>query len=69
MPPNPTPSTPWKRSVRESLLQAPLRVVNLGLDTFADDLAAQDVLVARLDWSPPREMDPKMASLLKKLGM
>ena len=73
MPPSPPPSPPpranRKPSVLETLLQTPLQVVNLGLDTFADDLAAQDVPVARLDWSPPREMDAKLADLLKKLGM
>lgn len=69
MPSNPPPSAPRKQSLRETLLQAPLKIVNMGLDTFADDLAAQDVPVARLDWSPPREMDAKLADLLKKLGM
>ncbi len=73
MPPSPSPSLSpnnvRKQSVRETLLEAPLKVVNMGLDTFADDLAAQDVPVARLDWSPPREMDAKLADLLKKLGM
>ncbi len=64
-----SPSTNRKPSINETLLQAPLQVVNVGLDSFADDLAAQDVPVARLDWSPPRELDPKLVDLLKKLGM
>lgn len=67
--PNLSPDKTRKRSVRETLLQAPLTVVNIGLDTFADDLASQEAPVARLDWSPPREMDAKLAGLLKKLGM
>ena len=69
MPPNPSPNNVRKQSVRETLLQAPLTVVNIGLDIFADDLSSQEVPVARLDWSPPREMDARLADLLKKLGM
>ena len=69
MPPDTSQSTTRKSSVHETLLQAPLQVVNMGLDTFAEDLASQKVPVVRLDWSPPREMDAKLAGLLKKLGM
>ena len=45
----------------------PLQVVNIGLDSFADDLRAQGVAVVRLDWRPPAGGNPKMAALLASL--
>jgi FdrA protein len=50
------------------LLSGPLRVVNVGLDGFADDLERQGVAVTRVDWSPPAGGDPALAALLAKLG-
>ena len=37
----------------KSLLAAAPRVVNIGLRSFADDLAARGVAVAHVDWRPP----------------
>jgi hypothetical protein len=37
----------------EALLGGPLRVVNIGLESFARDLAANGAAVAQVDWSPP----------------
>jgi hypothetical protein len=34
-------------------LDPPLRVINLGLEIFAQDLATQDVAVVHVDWRPP----------------
>jgi len=34
-----------------------LKVVNIGLESFAADLLAQGVLVTQMDWHPPIEMD------------
>ena len=50
------------------LLDGPLKVVNIGLDSFAEDLKAQGVEVVHVDWSPPAGGDPKLAALLSKLG-
>ena len=50
------------------LLKGPLKVVNVGLDGFADELKAQGVEVVNVDWSPPAGGDPKLAALLAKLG-
>ena len=41
-----------------ALLAGPLRVVNIGLESFARDLAANGAAVAQVDWSPPRKEDP-----------
>jgi hypothetical protein len=37
----------------DALLAGPLRVVNVGLEGFARDLAANGVAVAQVDWTPP----------------
>src|SRR6185436_3728251 len=37
----------------EALLGGPLRVANIGLESFARDLAGNGVAVAQVDWSPP----------------
>jgi FdrA protein len=52
----------------EKLLRAPLKVVNVGLDEFAEELAQQGVEVVRVDWKPPAGGDVKLAELLSKLG-
>jgi len=38
---------------KNSLLAAAPRVVNIGLRSFADDLAARGIAVAHVDWRPP----------------
>ena len=38
----------------DALLKGPLRVVNVGLESFARDLAANGAAVAQVDWVPPR---------------
>lgn len=54
--------------IRDTLLTAPLKVINLGLEEFAQDLERQGVAVVRVDWRPPAGGDPKLAELLSKLG-
>jgi hypothetical protein len=50
----------------ERLLGQPLRVINLGLEVFAQDLEAAGVAVLHVDWRPPGG-DPRMAALLARL--
>ena len=52
----------------DSLLAKGPCVVNIGLEQFANDLADQGVSVVQVDWSPPAAGDPKLRSLLAKLG-
>jgi len=52
----------------DGLLNAPLKVVNIGLQGFAHELADQGVDVVHVDWTPPAGGDPKLAELLSKLG-
>jgi hypothetical protein len=49
------------------LLAAPPRVINIGLEVFAVDLAAQDAKVAHVRWSPPAGGNAQLAGLLEKL--
>jgi len=49
------------------LLQAPPRIVNIGLPAFAEELAAAKIAVLQLDWAPPAIADPRIRALLAKL--
>ena len=49
------------------LFAGPLRVVNLGLELFAETLAADGVTVIHVDWRPPAGADPRLAALLAAL--
>ena len=51
-----------------ALLAAPLRVVNIGLELFATDLASQGTPVVHVQWSPPAGGNAHLADLLGKLG-
>ncbi len=50
-----------------SLLGGPLNVVSAGVDLFADAIAGQGVPVERVEWRPPAEGDPELASILAHL--
>ena len=56
------------KTVNETLLDAPMKVINLGLESFADDLSRNGVEVVHVEWTPPAGGDPKLADLLSKLG-
>ena len=49
------------------LIEGPLRVVNLGLELFAEELRAEGVEVIHVDWRPPAGGDPRLAGLLERL--
>ena len=44
-----------------------LRVVNLGLETFALSLRETGVDVIQVDWTPPAGGDPEMMEILSLL--
>ncbi len=50
-----------------SLLESPLVVVNIGLEGFATELAAQQVDVTSVDWQPPAGGNAELARLLALL--
>ena len=49
------------------LFAGPLRVVNLGLELFAETLEADGVTVVHVDWRPPAGGDLRLAALLAAL--
>ncbi len=54
-------------NVSRDLLGAAPRVINVGLDTFAVNLAEQGAAVAHVRWSPPAGGNAHLAGLLEKL--
>ena len=54
-------------SVSRDLLGAPPRVINVGLEVFAANLASQGAEVAHVRWSPPAGGNSHLAGLLEKL--
>lgn len=50
-----------------AVFEDPLRIVNIGLDGFADDFAEEGIEVIRLDWRPPSGGDSRLAMILAKL--
>jgi FdrA protein len=53
---------------RPNLLQAPLRVVNVGLELFYRSLRDQNVSVVHVDWRPPAGGDERLTGLLDRLS-
>jgi FdrA protein len=49
------------------LLAGPPRVVNVGLELFATDLAALGAKVIHVQWTPPAGGNARLAGLLDKL--
>ena len=54
---------------RSGLLDQPIKVINVGLEGFAKELADRDVPVVQVQWSPPAGGNAKLAELLSKLGL
>jgi FdrA protein len=50
-----------------SLIAAPPRVVNIGLELFAENLASQGAAVVHVQWSPPAGGNARLAGLLDRL--
>ena len=57
-----------KKNSAEKLLNGQPAVINIGLEGFAIELAAQGVPVVHVEWSPPAGGDIELAKLLSKLG-
>jgi hypothetical protein len=51
-----------------ALLTLPPRVINIGLELFAENLASQGAQVVHVRWSPPASGNSQLASLLAKLS-
>jgi hypothetical protein len=49
------------------LFRKELVVINMGLDSFADNLRKEEVKVLPMDWKPPAGGNVRLISLLEKL--
>jgi FdrA protein len=49
------------------IFETPLKVINIGLESFTRDLAEAEVEVVQVDWRPPSGGDPRLAALLAGL--
>jgi hypothetical protein len=52
---------------QSALLAAAPRIINIGIERFAQDLAAQAVPVRHVEWAPPAGGNALLADLLSKL--
>ena len=52
---------------KEKLLNKELKVINIGIEMFANDLEKQKVDVIHVDWRPPAGGDLEILKLLEKL--
>ena len=50
------------------LFKKDLKVVNMGLESFYNDLKAQNVEVIQMNWRPRAGGNPKMIQLLNRLN-
>jgi hypothetical protein len=50
----------------DTLLGQPMRIVNVGLEVFAEELEREDVTVVQVDWRPPAGT-ADVAALLARL--
>lgn len=49
------------------LLHQPLVIINLGLESFAENMKGQGAEVVQVDWKPPAGGDNEMMDLLDQL--
>jgi hypothetical protein len=50
------------------LFKEDLVVINIGLESFAENLRKEGVRVLQMNWRPPAGGDKKLVSLLERLG-
>ena len=50
------------------MLGKELKVVNLGLELFAETLEQYGVTVVQMDWRPPAGGDPRLIEILRQLN-
>jgi FdrA protein len=49
------------------LFDRELAVINMGLDSFAENLRKEEVKVLQMDWKPPAGGNSRLIALLEKL--
>lgn len=51
-----------------NLFKQDLKVINMGLEAFGDNLKKEKVRVLQMNWKPPAGGNKKLAALLAKVG-
>ena len=51
----------------EKLLNGPIKVIDVGLEMFFQDLKKRDVEVVHIEWKPPALGNQKLGDILKKM--
>ena len=51
----------------KTLFQDDLKIINIGLRKFAEELENQDIQVVQIDWAPPAGGDQELIDLLDDL--
>lgn len=64
-PPSPTPNP--QSSVDLAALQRPLSAINVGLESFAENLITQGATVIQVDWRPPAGGNERLMGILAKM--
>ena len=54
-------------SEKKELVNQELKVINMGVDAFLENLEEQGVEVVHVDWHPPAGGDKRMIDILDKL--
>ena len=63
------PNAPDDAPVTRNVLNSQLRVINVGLASFANELSTRSVPVVSVEWLPPAGGNVELVALLAKLGM
>ena len=63
----PIPNIQYPISVDLSVLHRPLAAINVGLESFAESLMAQDAPVIHVDWQPPAGGNEKLMAILERM--
>jgi FdrA protein len=64
---NPTSSLRYPASPSLSVLHQPLSAINVGLESFAESLTAQDARVIQVDWKPPASGNERLMGILERM--
>ena len=51
----------------KNILEDKLRVVNIGLEVFAEELRSEEIPVVQMDWRPPTGGNTRLSALLAEL--
>ncbi|HAD06312.1 MAG TPA: hypothetical protein DCE76_04050 [Anaerolineaceae bacterium] len=58
---------PMAKPVDLDVLKKPVKAFNVGLESFAENLTAQETAVVHVDWRPPAGGNEKLAGILERM--